>query len=520
MPTVGVDYYLKAGLRYGMKKEWFLDRYCGHQFAALLEDGKLAEFAAEPDRGGDIVGNIYKGRVMNVLGGMQAAFISCGLERNCYLSMEETYTDYSKYDGTMGTTSEHSPELKEGDEVIVQVTKPPRGNKGAKVTTRLSFVGKHLIYLPNTDFLGISRKITDEETRQNLLAAADKLRERPDEGFVVRTCAPSVTKKQLKREAEYLKRLYRAMQACAENASTGDVLYKEFDLPLRVMRDSMGDDVAFIHVGDKELYERLSALIKLRGDFPERKLVRYTGKRCMMREYGISELVSQAAQPTVMLESGGYIVIDHTEAMTVVDVNTGSYVGESNTGLEETALKVNLEAAREVARQVRLRNIGGIVVIDFIDMAEPEHREAVTAALAEILTQDKAKCNVLPMSELCLTQFTRKRVRSDVQSFLVKPCVHCRGRGYIFGDVVVVSNIRADIMDCFANGYRAAVIELNEEIMRKILNEGLLRGEINTLWRNLRVYMVPHKTFAESQYTVRGDNSGVLHLPDKAQILY
>ena len=173
MPTVGVDYYLKAGLRYGMKKEWFLDRYCGHQFAALLEDGKLAEFAAEPDRGGDIVGNIYKGRVMNVLGGMQAAFISCGLERNCYLSMEETYTDYSKYDGTMGTTSEHSPELKEGDEVIVQVTKPPRGNKGAKVTTRLSFVGKHLIYLPNTDFLGISRKITDEETRQNLLAAAD-----------------------------------------------------------------------------------------------------------------------------------------------------------------------------------------------------------------------------------------------------------------------------------------------------------------------------------------------------------
>ena len=146
-----------------MKKEWFFDRYCGQQFVALLEDGRLAEFAAEKEKSGDVVGNIYKGRVMNVLSGMQAAFIACGLERNCYLSMEETYTDYSKYDGTMGGTNAQQLNLKEGDEVIVQVTKPPRGNKGAKVTTHLSFVGKNLIYLPNTDFVGISRKITEAD---------------------------------------------------------------------------------------------------------------------------------------------------------------------------------------------------------------------------------------------------------------------------------------------------------------------------------------------------------------------
>lgn len=184
-----------------MKKEWFFDRYCGQQFVALLEDGKLAEFAAEKEKNGEIVGNIYKGRVMNVLAGMQAAFISCGLERNCYLSIEETYTDYSKYDGTMGGSGPQLPELKEGDEIIVQVTKPPRGNKGAKVTTHLSFVGKNLIFLPNTDFVGISRKITDPELRENLLFTADRMREREGEGFIVRTQAPFVTRKQLKTEA-------------------------------------------------------------------------------------------------------------------------------------------------------------------------------------------------------------------------------------------------------------------------------------------------------------------------------
>ena len=178
-----------------MKKEWFFDRYCGQQFAALLEDGKLAEFSSETEQRGETVGNIYKGRVTNVLAGMNAAFISCGLNKNCYLSMEETYTDYTKYDGTPVATDAKPLDLKEGDEIVVQVTKPSRGNKGAKVTTHLSFVGKCLIYLPNTDFLGISRKITDETQRAKLLKAADKMRTRKDEGFIVRTSAPLVTQK-------------------------------------------------------------------------------------------------------------------------------------------------------------------------------------------------------------------------------------------------------------------------------------------------------------------------------------
>ncbi|MBQ8323186.1 MAG: Rne/Rng family ribonuclease [Clostridia bacterium] len=502
-----------------MKKEWFFDRYCGQQFAALMEDGKLTEFSVEKEDRGEIVGNVYKGRVTNVLSGMNAAFISCGLQRNCYLSMEETYTDYTKYDGTPVRTDSKPLELKVGDELLVQVTKPPRGNKGAKVTTHLSFVGKCLIYLPGTDFLGISRKITDEKQREKLLKIADKMRMgKTNDGFIIRTKAPLVTQKQLKAEAEYLKKLYEKTLGAAKGAPVGTLLYEDEELPLRTLRDSFGDEVVAIHVGDEELYQRLLALVKLRSDISERKLIKHTGERAMFNEYGIDSLVYDAVSPTVPLENGGYLVIEHTEAMTVIDVNTGSYIGENS--LEETVFAVNLAAAKEIARQVRFRNIGGIVAVDFIDMVDEAHKEAVTEALKARLAQDKAKCNVLPMSELCITQFTRKRVGREVISFLEKPCPHCSGKGYVHDDIFVITRLRSAILNCFADGYTSAIIELNEWIMKKILNEGLFSIEARNRWKNKRIYFIPHKTYKEEYFTVRGENSTVLKLPDKAQILY
>lgn len=501
-----------------MKKEWFFDRFCGRQFAALVEDGRLAEFSVEREDCGSIVGNVYKGKVVNVLSGMNAAFIACGLHKNCYLSMEETYTDYTKYDGTLVETNAKPLRLKVGDEILVQVTKPPRGNKGAKVTTHLSLVGKHIIYLPTTDFLGISRKITDEKQREKLLKSVEKMRAGENEGCIVRTQAPFATQKQLKMEWEYLKKLYAQLCKDAETAEVGDVLYQDEELPVRIMRDSFGDELVAIRVGDEELYQKLRALIRLRGDLPEKKLIKYDGERSMLKEYGITPLVYDATRPTVSLDNGGYLVIDHTEALTVIDVNTGSYVGE--TSLEETVFAVNLEAAKEIARQVRLRNIGGIVVVDFIDMIDEEHKEAVTEELKKYLALDKAKCNVLPMSELCLTQFTRKRVGNEAMSFLIKPCAHCGGMGEVHEDIFTIMQIRAAILDCFADGYNAAVVELHEGIMHKILSEGVFSIEANNRWKDKRVYFIPHKTYKEEFYTVRGDNSNVLHLPDKAQILY
>ena len=256
-----------------VKKEWFLDRYCKQQFAALVEDGKLTEFSCENEPRNTCVGSIYKGVVTNVLSGMNAAFVNCGLDKNCYLSMDETYADYTKYDGTMGAMNEKNLQLCVGDEIIVQVVKPPRGNKGAKVTTHLSFVGKLVIYMPNTDFLGISRKITDEPTRQALLEKMDKMRESSSEGFIVRTQAPFATDRQIKAEVAYLKHLYADMQTLSQTAPVGALLYEDDDLPARVMRDSYGEDIHSIYVGDKELYERLLRLIKLRKTYPKKSCI-------------------------------------------------------------------------------------------------------------------------------------------------------------------------------------------------------------------------------------------------------
>ena len=450
---------IKALVKKEIKKEWFLDQYSGHLFATLLEGGKLTEFSCEKEDRGVCVGNIYKGKVTNVLLGMNAAFINCGLSKNCYLSMEESYTDYSKYDGTLGEKSKTLLNLKEGDEIIVQVTKAPRGNKGAKVTTHLSFVGKTLIYLPLTDFVGISRKITDESVRESLLKTAGKMRETENEGFIVRTQAPLKTERQLKKEADFLKKLFFEMAEKAKTAPIGSLLYEDEDLPSRVIRDSYGEEIEAIHVGNPRLYERLLHLLKLRKDFSSRKLRLYKGERSMFSEFGIQTLAEESMKPIVSLENGGYIVIEHTEAMTVIDVNTGSYVGENN--LEETVFAVNLTAAKEIARQVRLRNIGGIVVVDFIDMVLEEHRTAVTEILENALSKDKAKCHVLPMSEFCITQFTRKRVGENILSFLVRPCPHCNGMGLLDDDISIITKLRAGILDVFADGYNAAIIEIN-----------------------------------------------------------
>ncbi len=500
------------------KQEWFLDRYCGRQFAALVEDGRLATFYSENEPRENYVGNIYKGVVVNVVTGMNAAFVDCGLAKNCYLPFEDEFSRYSKYDGTMVSTSPKKPPLKVGEEVVVQVVQDARGTKRAKVSAHLAFVGKRLIYLPNTSFLGISRKITDEAERERLLALAEKLCHTSGEGFVVRTQAPLSTRKQIVREAEYLRLLYGETLYEAKRAPVGSLLYEDEDLPNRVLRDSNAENLAAIHVGDKDLYEQLLRLLRMSRDIPEKKLQWYTGARAILTEYGITPLVYATAVPTVPLENGGSIVVEHTEAMTVVDVNTGKFVGNRN--LEETAFATNLEAAREIARQVRLRNIGGIVVVDFVNMAEPAHREAVTETLKEYLSYDSTKTNVLPMSELCLTQFTRKRVGDEAQSYLVKPCPCCNGIGYVPADIFVVTRIRSAILDCFAEGYTSVIVELNDMVMKKILTEGLFSVELRTRWVKNRIYFIPHRTYKEEYFEVRGETAQVLQLPDNAQLLY
>lgn len=497
-----------------MKKELFFARFCGERFAACTEDGVLMDVGVESEADGDLLGNIYKGKVANILTGMQAAFVSCGLEKNCYLPLDEGASRFSSYDGE-GQVQER--ELKEGDEILVQIVKVPRGGKGAKVTRALSFVGKNLIYLPVTDFLGISRKITDEKAREELLKETDKLR-KEGEGFIVRTAAEKAEKKRRKAEADYLKKVYASVLEKAENAPVGTEVYRECSLPLQIMRDSWGDELHKIYVDDKETYEAVLALARLRRDIGDKKIVFYSEERGMLSRYGILEQMYKLAETTVELENGGNIVVDRTEAMTVIDVNTGKFTGE--TDLESTAYETNLCAAREIARLARVRNVGGIIAVDFVDMAEEEHREAVNAELARALEGDRTKSRVYPMNELCVTLFTRKRTKHDLLSFLLKPCPHCTRQGYVLSDLFMVMRIREQILDLFADGYRSAVIELNRGLMEQILSKRYLEEDVRGAFAGRRVYMIPHSTWHEEKFTARGDNSGVLSLPDKAQILY
>ncbi len=496
------------------KKEWFFDCFCGTQMVIYTEDGKIEEIGVERDKDGDLLGNIYKGKVMNVVPGMQAAFVNCGLERNCYLPLGEGPSRLGSYDRYAGTDGRRV--LREGDEILVQVTKLPRGNKGAMVTCGLSIVGKTLIYLPNTDFLGISRKIVDPAVREALLKEADKLRE-SGQGFIVRTAAETVTKRHLKIESEYLKRVYRSVSETAKTAPVGAAVYHERSLPVKVMRDSLGAADG-IYVGDEELYERVLHLAGMRGDVGEKKVFLYTGVRSMFSEFGLSEQIYELSKMKVPLENGGTLVIDATEAMTVIDVNTAKYTGDAD--LESTVFNTNLIAAREIARQVRLRNIGGIVAVDFIDMAEKEHRLAVDAELARALFEDRSKCRVFPMSELCVSLFTRKRTNNELQSFLLKPCPHCTREGFVLSDLYMAMRLRNEIIEKFAEGYGSVILELNRDLMEKIFAERYFSKDAGGAWKGKRVYLIGHRTYHEEKYTVRGDNSPVLTLPDDARLLY
>ncbi len=496
-----------------MKKEWFFDRFCGEQIAIYAEDGKIIEVGVENEKSGEVLGNIYKGKVMNVVGGMQAAFIACGMERNCYLPLNEEDVLLSRYDGS-GNPGFGAPALKEGDEILVQVVKTPRGSKGAKVSCALSFVGKTLIYLPRTDFLGISRKITEEKTRAELLAEADKLRKR-GEGFIVRTAALGATKKQLKIEAEYLRQLCRETLENALTAPIGTAVYRECELPVKVMRDSLGDDCK-VYVGDSGLYEKVVRLARYRSD--EKHIVRYTGERSMFNYYGLDEQIYALTSAQIPLDNGSYLVLDRTEAMTVFDVNTGKFTGESD--LESTVFQTNLFAAKEIARQVRLRNIGGIIAVDFIDMTEEAHRTAVGETLERALAEDRVKSRVLPMNELGVILFTRKRLTRELSSFLLKPCSHCTRQGYVLSEKYMAMRIRTAILNCFSEGYGTAIIELNRGLMNKILSEGYFSAELADGWKDKRVYFIPHSAYPEERFALHGDNSPILSLPDGAQILY
>lgn len=401
---------------------------------AYVENGVLQEVHIERARRRGLVGNIYKGKVSRVLPGMQAVFVELGLERTAFLH-ESDITAIVDENGT--NTSATQPgsvdvlsRLKEGQDVVVQVIKDPIGSKGARLTTQISIPSRYLVYIPASDHIGVSQRIEDEQERTRLknfvLSHAEG---KYPGGYIIRTVAEGASEDALQSDIEFLHKLWRSIVENIEQAKSESLIYSDLPLVIRTMRDISGTNIEKIRIDSRETFTKAVQFAKEFIPELEDRIEYYPGERPIFDIYGVEDEIRNSLQSKVQLKSGGYLIIDQTEAMTTVDVNTGAYVGHRN--LEETIFKTNLEATQTIARQLRLRNLGGIIIIDFIDMVDPEHKRQVLRALEKNLDRDQAKTNISEVSTLGLVQMTRKRTRESLEHILCEACPTCHGRGHI-----------------------------------------------------------------------------------------
>ncbi len=415
---------------------------------AVVENGVLQEVTIERTRRRGLVGNIYKGRVQRVLPGMQAAFIDAGLERTAFLHASDITlpsTAECVDGGERRTLQDIRQLLREGQEVIVQVVKDPIGSKGARLTTHITIPSRHLVFLPDSSSVGVSARIEDETERARLRAIGENFIAAGDAGgYIFRTAAEQVDETALAADRTFLCKLWEAIRARTATAVSGQCVHEDLPLVIRALRDLNGNEVERIRVDSRENFDRVERFC--RQFFPEilERLEHYSGERPIFDLYGVEEELQRALSRKVELKSGGYLIIDQTEAMTTVDVNTGAYVGRRN--LEETIFKTNLEAAQSIARQTRLRNLGGIIIIDFIDMQDAEHRRQVLRALEKSLERDHAKTQISGVSALGLVEMTRKRTRESLEHVLCESCPTCGGRGTMKTPETVCYEIFREIM--------------------------------------------------------------------------
>jgi ribonuclease G len=427
---------------------------------ALIENGTIAELYIERSREKGIVGNIYKGRVIRVLPGMQAAFVDIGLEKAAFLYVADVFDAIEEYESMLESGSKKDDEsrddqesgahpefrplhpiedlLQEGQELLVQISKEPLGTKGARITSHISLPGRHLVYMPTVDHIGISRRIEDEEERERLREVVERLKQ-PGSGYIVRTVSEGKSEEDLIADIQYLSTLWNEISTRKDKAAVPSLLHSDLDVVQKVVRDIVTEQVDKIVVDSKSDYDRIVQFISTFAAKMKYAIELYDEEEPIFDHYGLEVEISRALGRKVWLKSGGYIIIEQTEALTAIDVNTGRFVGKHN--LEDTILKTNLEAVKEIAYQLRLRNIGGIIIIDFIDMEKEVNREKVFGALEEALKADKSKTNILKISDLGLVEMTRKRVRESIGRMMCEPCTYCEGRGYIKSKTTICHEI-------------------------------------------------------------------------------
>ena len=435
---------------------------------AVVENGVLQEVHVERTQKRGIVGNIYKGKVVRVLPGMQAAFVDIGLERAAFIHASEIST-------REGSAVESiSALVHEGQSLVVQVTKDPIASKGARLTTQLSIPSRYLVYMPRTRHVGISLKIEGEGERERLkqvvadCVAAEGVEDQG--GFILRTAAEGAGADEILADIRYLRRLWEQIGAQMQSAPAPSVIYEDLSLALRTLRDLVSLRTEKIRIDSRETFQKVGLFVaELMPEVADR-IEHYPGERPIFDLYGVEDEIQKALERKVLLKSGGYLIVDPAEAMTTIDVNTGAFVGHRN--LEETIFKTNLEAATAIARQLRLRNLGGIIIIDFIDMEDEEHRRQVLRTLEKMLERDHAKTNIIGITELGLVQMTRKRTRESLQQVLCEPCPSCQGRGQLKTAETVCYEIFREILR-EARAYQAEgyLVLANDKVVGRLLDE-------------------------------------------------
>jgi len=423
---------------------------------ALLEEGRMAEFFLERHQQSDPTGNIYKGRVTKVLPGLGAAFVDLGLSRPGYLFVEEVtdhYDDFFSFwllkEQREAAATPESPGRKlppapiedllhEGQEIVVQVFRGPMGEKGARLTTHISLPGHYLVFMPYFSHVGVSRRIPNEGERARLKTVLEELKT-PEGGLIARTASQGQSPERLARERDYLLNLWQGIKGKKEASSPPALLHQDFEAARRVVREIFGPEINRIVVDNAAVYEQIVKYLESLSPFYQGRVELYDAPEPIFNHFGLEIDWKKLLAPKVWLKSGGYLMFDTTEALTSIDVNTGKFVGRNQ--FQDTILKTNLEAAREIARQLRLRNIGGLIVIDFIDLEKTAHREQVHQTLMEACKRDRAKTSILPMSSLGLVEMTRQRLKDSLYQMATELCGCCGGLGTVLTPLTLAHDI-------------------------------------------------------------------------------
>ena len=530
-----------------MTKEMIISSTSHETRVAILEEDQVVEVFIEREQSRGVVGNVYKGRVSKVLPGMQSAFVDLGLERDAFLyvtdvispteealedddegeispspaaGLEVDPADAAHADAPAGEgqpagdadaakngksdrrggrgertapTAKIEDLLREGQEVVVQVVKEPLGTKGARITSHLSLPGRFLVYMPTVDHIGISRKIDERDERKRLRGIVQRFREQSGlpGGVIIRTAASNRSEEDIVADLSYFHQVWNEVQRKREAERTPAVLFREESLVTKLLRDLLTDQFQAIRIDDATEYRRVTAFIQRIMPAMVGRVKHYTKDYPIFDEYGVQGEIDKALRSKVWLKSGGYIVINQTEAFVAIDVNTGRYVGKKSSGrLEDTIVKTNLEAAKEIVRQVRLRDLGGIIVLDFIDMEEKKNRQKVAQAVEQELRRDRAPSKSVQVSDFGLIIITRKRVKSSLERQLTEPCPYCSGSGTIKASATICYDILTEVRKVSRDldGY-SLVLRVNPEIARALRDEsrGILKDLETSVGRSVTV---------------------------------